>query len=175
MGANYLNHVNLARIQWCCDQVNIGLEDLTNHLKFKIEKLQSNSLTYNQLKKLADYFEHSPLFFLEQGLPSEQVHSVAFRSLANQRLKITPNLYRVFRRTEHHRDIYRHFLQELQQEEEQFKPPLLSGVIANQARQVRQWLKLKEDQKYSFDDYRRLLEAKGILIIRARGTTALGK
>ena len=133
------------------------------------QKLENGRLTYRQLKKVADHFGYSPLFFLEPEEPqAENILSPNFRALANQSVQIDNTLARIIKRAEWHRDLYISLIEELE-EETNYVPPKISGTIAQKADAVRRWLGVKDTRSYEFEDYRKLVEAKGILVFRSMG------
>ena len=138
-------------------------------LKIPEKKLENGRLTYRQLKTVADHFGYSPLFFLEPGEPrAEKILSPNFRALTNQSVQIDSTLARIIKRTEWHRDLYIGLTEELE-EETNYVPLQISGTIAQKADAVRHWLGVNDTQSYKFDDYRKLVEAKGILVFRSTG------
>ena len=65
-----IGNINLERIRWCCDDRGITREDLREKLKISAstwEKFLQGELglTFNQLQKMAKYFNRGVLFFLE--------------------------------------------------------------------------------------------------------------
>ena len=180
MALNIISNINFQRIEWCCHDVNISLQDAHSKLKIPLEKLQQGPLTYNQLKKVANHFGYTPVFFLEEGIPqSESVHSPAFRTLAEQSaeqsVQMDVELKKFIRQVEWHRDVYISLSEDIE-EPALFEPLKLSGSIERKAAEVRQWLGLpaiKEFQgsmhAYDFTDYRQLIEDKGILVFQSNG------
>ena len=170
MTAEAISHINFQRIEWCCREVNTSLARLHSALRIPLAKLQQGPLTYNQLKKVGNYFGYTPLFFLEEGLPqAESVHSPAFRTLAsqsaNQSVPMDTKLQKLIKKVEWHRDIYISLLEDLD-EPPAFEPPQLHGDIEQQAASVREWLGLATDHQYSFKAYRQRVESKGILVFQ---------
>ena len=170
MTAEAISHINFQRIEWCCREVNTSLARLHSALRIPLAKLQQGPLTYNQLKKVGNYFGYTPLFFLEEGLPqAESVHSPAFRTLAsqsaNQSVPMDTKLQKLIKKVEWHRDIYISLLEDLD-EPPAFEPPQLHGDIEQQAASVRKWLGLATDHQYSFKTYRQRVESKGILVFQ---------
>lgn len=167
--ANLISNINPGIIRWCCNEVSISLEELAASLKIKQPKLEQGELSFNQLEKVADYFGYGRLFFLNPDVPQkEQVHSVAFRSLANQGIKFDRNIKQIVEQVESHRDLYLSLLEDLKETHE-LQLPQLAGAIPDKAKAVRRWLGLDIRQPDSFDAYRKLMEDKGILVFRSMG------
>ena len=89
MGTNRIENINYERILWCCKDNNISIEMLAE--KFDIPKLMQQkshtkniSLTYKQLENIGTFFNTGVLFFLEEGIPNVEIHSVAFRSITKR-------------------------------------------------------------------------------------------
>lgn len=164
-----INNINPQRIKWCCDEVGCTLSDLSVQLKIPEVKLQEGTLTYRQLKKIGDHFGYGALFFLESELPkTEKIHSLAFRTLANQRIAFDHKLKKLVEQVERHRDIYLAMMEETDKKYHA-ELPKLTGSIQDKATAVRHWLNIEYQAKYNFDKYRALIEAKGILVFRSMG------
>ena len=164
--AEIIKNVNPKRIQWCQQQVATDIAELVKK-GIPERKLESGALTYIQLKKIAEYFGYSPLFFLEPEEPeTEKILSANFRTLANQSIQIDNTLACIIKRTEWHRDLYIGLAKELE-EEISYASPQMSGTITQKANTVRRWLGIDDAKKYTFDSYRELVETKGILVFRS--------
>ncbi len=97
-----------------------------------------------------------------------KIHSLAFRTLANQKISFDANLKKLVERVESHRDIYLDLLEAID-ETHHWKLPELTGSIKEKALQVRQWLGVNSEKAYKFEAYRQLLEAKGLLVFQSMG------
>ena len=173
--AEIISNINPGRIQWCCQQLSIDIADLAAHINAKQpelaeQKLRKGTLTYRQLKKTAEYLGYSPLFFLDPTpADAKKVHSVEFRTLANQSKQLNRSLVQIIKRSEWHRDIYVGLSEELD-EKNFYTPPEITGkTIRQKANEVRQWLGLQKNATYQFDKYRKLVEAQGILVFKSSG------
>ena len=67
-----IQSINPERIAWCCADHGITPSDLASELGIaatSIERVMAgqDGITFNQLRKVADYFGRGVLFFLEQG------------------------------------------------------------------------------------------------------------
>lgn len=165
---------NQGRIAWCCEDSRITLSNLaldTGISEVTLEKAMSEGrgLTFNQLKKVADYFGRGILFFMEDG-PADpiKVHTAAFRSIANQKPAISTKLRALIERAERQRDIYLGLREEIGQDiASSFLPPELSIGVRSAAQAARAWLGLSKEN--AFDQYRAAVERKGILVFRSNG------
>jgi Zn-dependent peptidase ImmA (M78 family)/plasmid maintenance system antidote protein VapI len=167
--------INPERIKWCCADYGITPSDLASELdiaKTSIEHVMAgkDGMTFNQLQKLARYFDKGVLFFLEQQPVDEtRVHTPQFRTLANQKPELSAKLKAFIERVEKQREVYLGLCEDLDDTDRiKFTPPTLSRQNPQEAACiVRQWLGLTD--KNSFDDYRAAIEARGVLVFRSNG------
>ena len=169
-----IESINPERIQWCCADFGITLEALAAELGISnagLEHLRNgDGITFLQLKKVANYFGRGVLFFLEfEPLSKTAVHTLAFRTLANQKPELSGKMKRFIERVERQRDIYLALREELNNQDlPTFAAPKMPvGKISTTAAAAREWLNLGNEN--TFDDYRQAIEAKGILVFRSNG------
>ncbi|MBN2529729.1 MAG: ImmA/IrrE family metallo-endopeptidase [Deltaproteobacteria bacterium] len=169
-----IEHINLARIEWCCRDYSIEPAQLAAHLGIKVTAIEEvlrgeRGLTFSQLSKMAAYFGRGVLFFMESGQVDENVvHSMQFRTLANQKPEISPELKKLIERAEKQRDVYLGLQEDLDDDERiAFSPPALPADPVGAARIVRDWLALGDTN--DFHSYRAAVEAKGVLVFRSNG------
>lgn len=170
-----IQSINQERIAWCCADYGITPDDLAYELGIAASSMEhvmagEDGMTFNQLRKVAEYFGRGVLFFLESGpVDAAQVHTAQFRTLANQKPELSPSLKKLIERVEKQRAIYLSLLEELDETERIcFKPPgLPRGNIKEAAGIVRSWLGLAD--KNDFNSYRAAVEAQGILVFRSNG------
>ncbi|NOU22169.1 MAG: ImmA/IrrE family metallo-endopeptidase [Methyloglobulus sp.] len=167
--------INPDRIAWCCADHGITPEILASELDIaetSIERVMAGEagLTFGQLRRMADYFGRGVLFFLEASPVSDElVHTLQFRTLANQKPELSAKLKNLIERVEQQRNVYLNLLEELNEaDERRFVPPQISGLeIPEAARVAREWLHLGATN--DFEDYRRAVESRGILVFRTNG------
>lgn len=165
---------NQGRIAWCCDDSGISLSNLALETGISDATLgkamsEGRGLTFNQLKKVADYFGRGILFFMEEG-PADpvKVHTAAFRSIANQKPAISAKLRALIERAERQRDIYLGLREEIGLDDALgFSPPSVSTNAREAAKTTRAWLGLSNEN--TFEQYRAAVERKGILVFRSNG------
>lgn len=170
-----IHSINAERIAWCCADYGITPNELASRLDIAASRMEElmtgdSSLTFNQLRKIADYFGRGVLFFLEEGPVDEaRVHTPQFRTLANRKPEVTPELKKLIERTEQQRKVYLSLIEDLDEPERlRFNPPDIHGLAPSiAAREVRAWLKLGNSN--DFDSYRAAVEAQGILVFRSNG------
>lgn len=170
-----IQSINPQRLIWCCDSHGITPQELANKLGIASLRLEAvmageDGLTFNQLRQIADYFGRGVLFFLEEGpVDDAQIHTPQFRTLANQKPALSPNLKALIQRAEKQREIYLSLREELDDADWlHFSPPDLPAAnLPEAARLTRQWLGLAAEN--NFETYRTAVEAKGILVFRSNG------
>lgn len=170
-----IKNINPGRIAWCAGQIGISAEELPGELKIAQATLDrlfdgKGGLTFNQLKKVADYFGRSVFFFLEEGEVREELaNSVQFRALANQKPEISQKVRKIIRQAEEQRSRYLALLEELGINDfPGFNPPNVAGMDAEDAAiAAREWLQIEEEN--TFEAYRTNFEAAGILVFRSNG------
>lgn len=170
-----IQSINPERIAWCCADYGITPDDLASELDIASTSIVrvmagDDGMTFNQLRKVAEYFGRGVLFFLEDGpVDATQVHTAQFRTLANQKPELTPSLKKLIERVEKQRAVYLSLLEDLDETERvYFNPPSLPRSNTKEAaRIVRTWLGLNETN--DFESYRTAIEAKGILVFRSNG------
>lgn len=170
-----ISAINLDRIRWCCADAGVTLDNLASELGIapaSIERLNAgeDALTFNQLRKIADYLGRGVLFFLEpEPVDEARVHTPQFRTLANQKPELSNKLKALIKRVEKQRDVYLSLREDLDETDRPFfNPPQIQAQNMHETtRIVRSWLELKEVN--NFDSYRAALEAKGILVFRSNG------
>jgi Zn-dependent peptidase ImmA (M78 family) len=170
-----IQSINPERIVWCCADYGITPAELAAELGIapgSIERVIAgeDGMTFNQLRKVADYFGRGVLFFLEEGpVEAAKVHTTQFRTLTNQKPEVTPTLKKFIERVEKQRGVYLGLLEDMDETERvRYSPPDLQGkALPEMARIVRAWLGLGDSN--DFVSYRRAVEAKGILVFRSNG------
>ena len=170
-----IQSINPERIAWCCADHGITPDELASEVgiaQLSIERLMAgkNSLTFNQLRKIAEYFGRGVLFFLEQGsVDVAQAHTPQFRTLANQKPELSAKLKALIERVEKQRAVYLSLREDLDDTDRpRFSPPDLPGKnLPEAARIARLWLGLAEEN--SFDTFRTAIEIQGVLVFRSNG------
>jgi Zn-dependent peptidase ImmA (M78 family) len=169
-----LENTNSARIAWCCADFGITPDDLAHEVGISLAAMHramagEAGLTFNQLSKIAGFFGRGVLFFLEAGEPeAERMHTVAFRTIANQKPELSAKIKALIERVEHQRTIYLALKDELGAEDfPDFEPPELPREAYDAATVARLWLALPE--RNSFETYRAAIESKGILVFLSNG------
>jgi len=170
-----ITNINIDRIYWCCNDQHSSIDELVTLLGINPDVFASflegeRGLTFNQLKKIADYFGRGILFFLEEGeIDGNTLHSPQFRTITNQKPHLSRELRSYIERVEYQRDIFLSlieddddgFLGQLQSFELEFSTPSEAAAAA------RIWLNVANIN--SFDTYRSAIEKKGVLIFRSNG------
>lgn len=175
-----IENVNPDRLKWCCAQAGITVDELAQAVKVPYAKLQ-NALegtpvfTFNQLKKIANYFGRGVLFFLEQGeVESGAVHSPQFRTIKNQKPEMSAKVRQIIERAEGCRELLIDLSNGVGERIPAFSPPKevrlteTGGTnVAPAANAARRWLGIAEQN--TFAAYRDAVESKGVLVFRSNG------
>ncbi|MBB3117713.1 ImmA/IrrE family metallo-endopeptidase [Pseudoduganella violacea] len=172
-----IHAINPERIVWCCADFGITVDKLAAENAIPVASLErvlsredESGLTFKQLSKIAAYFGRGVLFFLEEGsIHFEQVHTPAFRTLANQKPELSAKLKLFIERVEQQRSVFLSLREEMESGDlPRFEhPALVADDIPTAARLARKWLELPPHN--SFDSYRLAIEKKGILVFRSNG------
>jgi Zn-dependent peptidase ImmA (M78 family)/plasmid maintenance system antidote protein VapI len=170
-----IQSINPNRIAWCCADHGLTPGALAAELGIaatSIERVMAgeDGLTFNQLRKLAEYFGRGVLFFLEADPVDEaQAHTPQFRTLANQKPELSAKLKALIERVEKQRAVYLSLREDLADTDRAgFSPPDLPQQNPREAAHIaRKWLGLGNEN--SFDDYRAAVEARGVLVFRSNG------
>lgn len=170
-----IQSINPNRIAWCCADHGLTPGALAAELDIaaaSIERVMAgeDGLTFNQLRKLAEYFGRGVLFFLEADPVDEaQAHTPQFRTLANQKPELSAKLKALIERVEKQRAVYLSLREDLADTDWlRFSPPDLPPQNPREAARIaREWLGLGDEN--SFDDYRAAVEAQGVLVFRSNG------
>jgi len=170
-----IQSINPERVVWCCDDYGITPGDLASELNIAASSIErviagEDGITFNQLRKIAEYFGRGVLFFLEPGPVDEaQVHTPQFRTLANQKPELSTSLKKLIERVEKQRAVYLSLRDDLDETERlQFNPPEFHRKDPQEAAIIaRKWLGL--DDENNFDTYRVAVEAQGVLVFRSNG------
>lgn len=170
-----IQSINPERIEWCCADYGITPSILASHVgiaESSIKRVMSgeDSITFNQLRKIAEYFGRGILFFLEtSSIDETRVHSPQFRTLANHKPELSSKLKHFIERVEKQRNVYLSLREELDDSDQPyFNPPELFGKNPIEAASIaRQWLNLSIQN--DFDSYREAVEAQGILVFLSNG------
>ena len=171
----HIQSINPDRINWCCAERGITPGNLASKLGIAPSSIEhvmngEDGLTFNQLRKIAEFFNRGILFFLEAGdIDDSTMHTPQFRTLSNHKPEMSANLKALIERTDMQRSVYLSLREDLDDDDmPQFSPVNISQKDPREAaRIVRQWLGLGE--KNSFDTYRAAVEARGALVFRSNG------
>ena len=176
MPVERIQSINPDRIVWCCNDRGIAPEELADSVHIPESTLQrlfagEDALTFNQLKRVAEFFGRGVLFFLDPNpVDAANVHTTQFRTIANQKPDLSPKVKNLIERVEKQRDIYLNLRQSSRSLEEHpnFELPNIDGVQVDVAAdRTRAWLSLALHN--TFDTYREAIERKGILVFRSNG------
>jgi transcriptional regulator with XRE-family HTH domain len=181
MAVERIHSINTDRITWCCADRGITLEELASELNISESTMQrvmnnDDGMTFQQLRRMADYFGRGVLFFLEAGPVDEaKIHTPQFRTLTNQKPELSPKLKALIERAEKQRDIYLSLREDLDDSDwTRFEPPQVAELQLREAAQaVRAWLGLRDEN--NFDSIVRRSKAAAFWSFVAMDITASGR
>lgn len=169
-----IQSINPDRIVWCCADRGITPAELATELGIATASMEramaGEGMTFNQLRKVAEYFGRGVLFFLEnEPVDEAQVHTPQFRTLANQKPELSAKLKALIERVEKQREVFLSLREDLDDANyPYFSPPDISRHdVREAAHNTRQWLGLGDQN--TFDTYRVALESRGLLVFRSNG------
>lgn len=173
----HVEGINPDRIAWCCAQQGSTVAELAEAVGIAPATLErvmagEDALSVTQLRKIAGYFQRGMLFFLEPGPVDEQrVYTPQFRTIANQRPALSPKVKAFIERVERQREVYVGLREDLGEPVDVPWYPREHRFDARHPKRAaaaaRDWLGLPDCR--SFDDLRRAVEAKGILVFLSNG------
>ncbi|MFZ1655031.1 MAG: XRE family transcriptional regulator [Candidatus Moraniibacteriota bacterium] len=170
-----IQSINPQRILWCCNDRSITVAELAAKVGLSESVITNlvqgeSGITFNQLEKIARYFDRGTLFFLEQDpVIGTQVHTPQFRTITNQKPEASAEVKGLIERVERQRDLYISLREGLDESRGPiFQMPDISGKPLNEiAVMVRAWLNLTERNDYK--TYRKAVEDRGILVFQSNG------
>lgn len=170
-----IRSINPERINWCCDDRGVTRAQLAADINIALPTLEGvldgtgAALTFGQLRKLAEYFGRGVLFFLDsEPADANIIHTPQFRSLANQKVELSPRLKTLIERVERQREVFLTLQEDLQDDMPRYeRPKLPRSDLEGAAAAVRKWLGLTASN--NFTSYRNAVQAKGILVFRSNG------
>jgi len=168
--------INPNRLMWCCETLGIDVSTLYRDIdiaQLTLEKAMKNQavLSIKQLEKLANFFSRSLMFFLEPNdVDEEKIYSPQFRTINNQKPIHSRKLRAFIENVESQRKVYLSLLEDLStpvSHDWQKGLDLNRTKIKKSSAIVRKWLGL--ELHGDFDDFRRAVEDKGIMVIVSNG------
>ncbi len=170
----HITAINPQRLAWCCADLGLTPGQVAAEAGLAPEKLQAvldddGSLTFAQLRSLAEYFGRSVLFFLDPSpVDAERAHSPQFRTLAGQKPDLSRRVRHLVQRAERQRAVYQGLLDDLEgADRPRFDPLRLPADPVAAAGLARDWLALGAAN--TFEGYRAAVEDKGVLVFRTNG------
>ena len=142
-----IQEINRQRIEWCCAEQGMAPSALAGELGMSDDRWEAfwsegEGLTFNQLRKVAEYFGRGVLFFLEtEPVEPAQVHTPQFRTLAQQKPELSHRLKLLIERVERQRAVFLSLREDLDDALwAPFEAPALPiGNVAGAAQRARYW------------------------------------
>ena len=141
-----IQSVNIERIEWACHEYGITHAQLAASVRVPestIDRLiAGDGITFNNLQKIAEFFGHGVLFFVEQGpVDVATIYTPQFRTILNRKPNLNAKLRRFVRGVEKQREAYIALQEAISEPEITFTPPDVAGQT-NSPKIVRDWLNL---------------------------------
>lgn len=173
-----VQRVNPERIVWCLDENHLAAEDLASDIGIALPTLEralegEPALSVKQLSRIAEYFGRGVLFFLEpEPAVGERVYSAQFRTITNQKPRLSRKVRALVERVERQREIFVSLLEDMDEPTDMEWCPSdfdfkQTDDVKRVAGTARTWLGLEATE--TFNSYRRAVESKGILVILSNG------
>lgn len=170
-----IKSVNVGRIIWCMNDRNITAAELAAEIDINTERVKAilsggTAPSVTDLKKIAKYFNRGLLFFVSEGVVNEaKLRTAGFRTLTNTHPMLDADIKALMERVERQRQIFLSLREEIGEDGARtFQPPdVRSNAPPEAANITRNWLGL--DGNGSFETYRQLIEARGVLVFRSNG------
>ena len=170
--------INPKRLNWCCKEAGISLEDLAKKKKISLSTLKKanngeEALSIPQSEKIAKFFNRGLLFLLNKSdINENKVYSPQFRTLNNQKaIKYSSKVKVFIEKVEKQREIYLSLLEDLGEDIIQDWYPsnldLNTKDLVKTSKVIRDWLSLPA--KNNFNSLRQAVEDKGIIVILSNG------
>ena len=144
--------INPTRLQWCCEAIDVDIEQFADDIKIAKTTLEKAEISIKQLEKIAKYFNRGLLFFLEpSNVVEDKIYSLQFRTINNQKPIHDRKIRALIENVEKQRQIYLGLMEDL---EEPIKHDWLPRFALNNrnikqvSANVRQWLNLPDGYKF---------------------------
>ena len=163
--------INPARLQWCCEAIDVDIGKFANDIKIAKPTLEKAEVSIKQLAKIAQYFNRGLLFFLEpDDVVEDKIYSPQFRTINNQTPIHDRKIRALIERVEKQRQIYLGLMEDLGESLKRDWLPdfsLSNRNIKQASANMRKWLNLTN--RCEFEDLRRAVESKGIMVFSMSG------
>ena len=161
-------------LKQCREQMGLTIEDAESKASLKtlhaIEKGERQA-SFRQIDKLSQLYLVPRWVFTQETLPDKynfKKSTASFRTFKNNKgNKFNYDLRRIVARVEDLREIIISFLKEMEEPVPDFTPPkinLRGPNIEEVSRKIYEWLNTNNEQSYTFRDWRKKLEDKGVFI-----------
>ena len=175
-----INEINLVVLRQCREQIGLSVEEVRKKFP-RIDKFESGEAkpTYKQLADMAELYLVPQWVFLKSELPEEyrlETNS-AFRKLVRNSDFEPYKIRRLLTKVECFRELIIDFRNDINEPIPVFSPPSVENIdnIIEVAMIVRKWLGCSGSDKYDFDEWRTLIESKGIFVFLTSKFSAWSK
>ena len=169
MTKEVINEINLVVLRQCREQIGLSVEEVRKKFP-RIDKFESGEAkpTYKQLSDMAELYVVPQWVFLKSELPDEyklETNS-AFRKLVRTSEFEPYQIRRLLTKIECFRELIIDFRNDINEPIHSFSPPSVENVVStvDVAKIVRKWLGCSDSDKYDFDEWRAIIESKGVFV-----------
>lgn len=180
MTKEVINEINLVVLRQCREQIGLSVEEVRKKFP-RIDKFESGEAkpTYKQLADIAELYVVPQWVFLKSELPDEyklETNS-AFRKLVRTSEFEPYQIKRLLSKVECFRELIIDFRNDSNEPIPTFSPPSVENVfdIVEVAKIVRKWLGCSDSDKYKFEEWRDIIESKGVFVFLTSKFSAWSK
>ncbi len=163
-----VRHINPAMLRQCREQIGLNFEEAQKKIKI-LDKLENGELqpTFKQLASLSSLYHVPQWVFLKQELPEQyrfKDSMPAFRKFNSRPIFSDHKVRVITANVARFRKLILEFSDDMQEQIPPFSPPDLTSDIVKLSGRVRKWLGYPETDSGKFQDWKKAVESKNILV-----------
>ena len=180
MPEEVVNKINFHILRQCREQIGYSIEEARKKFR-RIDKFESGEAkpTYKQLAKMAELYVVPQWVFLKSELPEEYKFDTnsAYRTLVGSSRFEPYEIRRLLTKVECFRELIINLSKDINEPVTKFSPPLIENFenTIEVAKIVREWLGCSDSDKHSFEQWRSIIESKGIFVFLTSKFSAWSK
>ena len=163
-----VRHVNSEMLRQCREQIGLNFEEVQKKIN-SLNKLENGELqpTFKQLASLSCLYHVPQWVFLKQELPEQyrfQESIPAFRKFNSRPIFSDHKVRVITANVARFRKLILEFSDDMQEQIPPFSPPDLTSDIVKLSGRIRKWLGCSETDSGKFQDWKKAVESKNILV-----------